>query len=296
MMEMAVLPRRKLTASVEASPKQVLSTEGLGSLFPSGTWVYLTDVGVDPLDNIVAAAAKLNSCGYVPVPHIPARRIASKAALELRISRLTDEANVDNVLVIAGESDRQLGPYSASIDILRTAVLNGHGIRKIGVAGHPEGSLTIPSGIVQSSLSEKASYAADTDAEMRIVTQFGFDAEAFIAWAEALPEVGVNLPVHIGMAGPAKMTTLIKYAAICGVGASMSFLKKRGSALAALAMGFDPDPILLAIEDHVAQNPFSPIKAAHVFPFGGLKKTANWLDERGSWDIKKSLYLDANVV
>jgi len=294
-MELAV-PKRRLTASIEASAKQVLSTDGLSGLFPAGTWVYLTDVGVDPLETIVAAAAKVSACGYVPVPHIPARRIASRDALELRVNRFVSEAGVDNVLVIAGEADEQKGPYSASIDILRSDVLSKHGIRKIGVAGHPEGNTTIPADIVKSSLLEKAAYAANTDAEMRIVTQFGFDAERFITWADSLPEQGISLPVHIGMAGPAKMTTLIKYAAICGVGASMSFLKKRGSALAALAMGFDPDPILLAMEDHVALNPFTPIKAAHVFPFGGLKKTANWLDERGSWDIKKSLYLDASVI
>lgn len=294
-MELAI-PRPQLTASIEASSKQVLSTDGLTSLFPSGTWVYLTDVGVDPLDTIVAAAVKLRACGYVPVPHIPARRIKSRDALELRVSRLTQEAGVDNVLVIAGEANDQMGPYSASIDILRSDVLNEHGIAKIGVAGHPEGNTAIPADIESSILLEKAAYAAKTDAEMRIVTQFGFDAHGFIAWADRLPEHGIGLPVHMGMAGPAKMTTLIKYAAICGVGASMSFLKKRGSALAALATGFDPDPILLAMEDHVAKKPFSPIKAAHVFPFGGLKKTANWLDERGSWDIKKSLYLDANVI
>lgn len=294
-MELTV-PKRQLTASIEASAKQVLSTDGLGSLFPAGTWVYLTDVGVDPLETLVAAATKLSACGYVPVPHIPARRIKSHDALDLRINRLVSEAGVDNVLLIAGEADQQLGPYSASIEILHSDILNKHGIRKIGIAGHPEGNATISEEIVQSSLLEKAAYAANTDADMRIVTQFGFDADRFIAWADRLPEQGIGLPVHMGMAGPAKMTTLIKYAAICGVGASMSFLRRRGSALAALAMGFDPDPILLAMEDHMVQNPFTPIKAVHVFPFGGLKKTANWLDERGSWDIKKSLYLDANVI
>ncbi len=294
-MEITAL-RRRLKITIEASSKQVLSTDEMGSLFPKGTWVYLTDVGIDPLETIIAAAAKLRACGYVPVPHIPARRIKSAEALDLRIARLSAEADVDNVLLIAGEADRQMGPYSASIEILRSDILNRHAIRRIAVAGHPEGSSAMSSDMVRASLLEKADYAANTDAEMRIVTQFGFDAPRFIAWADSLPAQGIHLPVHMGMAGPAKMTTLIKYAAICGVGASMSFLKKRGSALAALAMGFDPDPILQAVEDHIAQNPFSPLQAAHIFPFGGLKKSANWLDERGLWDIKKSLYLDANVV
>lgn len=294
-MEIAV-PRRYLKTSVEASSKQVLSTDGLDSLFPAGSWVYLTDVGTDPLETIVAAAVRLRACGYVPVPHIPARRIKSRDALELRISRLTGEAGVDNVLVIAGEADAQMGPYAASNDILQSGILDQHGIRKIGIAGHPEGNSNIPAQDQYSVLLKKADFAHETDADMRIVTQFGFDADLFIQWADALPEFGIGLPVHMGMAGPAKMTTLIKYAAICGVGASMSFLRKRGSALATLATGFDPDPIMLKLEDHVSQNPYSPIRAAHVFPFGGLKKTANWLDETGRWDIKKSLYPDANVI
>lgn len=291
-----VAARRSLNISVEASSKQVLSTDGLDSLFPSGTWVYLTDVGIDSVETIVAAAVRLRACGYVPVPHIPARRIKGWNALEMRISRLTSEAGVDNVLVIAGEADSQMGPYSASIDILQSGILDQYGIRKIGIAGHPEGNPTIAVGNQYSILQEKANFARETDADMRIVTQFGFDADLFIQWADGLPERGITLPVHMGMAGPAKMTTLIKYAAICGVGASMSFLRKRGSALATLATGFDPDPILLKLEDHVSKNPYSPIRAAHVFPFGGLKKTANWLDETGRWDIKKSLYPDANVI
>ncbi|MFK8032839.1 MAG: methylenetetrahydrofolate reductase [Hyphomicrobiales bacterium] len=288
--------RRPLTATIEASPKQVMTTEDLGALFPKGTWVYLTDVGIDSLDMIVAAAARLQSLGYVPVPHIPARRIESLQMLETRIARLRNEANVDNVLLIAGEAKQQMGPYSASIEILRTDVLSRFGIARVGVAGHPEGSPVISNAVASSSLLEKADFASRCDADMYIVTQFGFDAARFIAWANALPGQGVFLPVHLGMAGPAKMTTLIKYAAICGVGASMSFLKRRGSALASLAMGYDPEPIMRASEDHISTNPQTMIRSAHVFPFGGLKKSANWLDERGTWDIKKSLYLDANVV
>lgn len=288
--------KRSLTATIEASPKQVLTTEGLGALFPKGTWVYLTDVGIDPLDTIVAAAARLRSFGYVPVPHIPARRIESLQMLETRVARLKREANVDNVLLIAGEAERQMGPYSASIEILQTDILSQYGIGRIGVAGHPEGSPVMTNDMVTASLKEKSDFASHCDAEMYVVTQFGFDAERFIAWADELPSKGIFLPIHLGMAGPAKMTTLIKYAAICGVGASMSFLKKRGSALASLAMGYDPEPIMAALQAHIAANPHSKIRSAHIFPFGGLKKSANWLDERGTWDIKKSLYLDANVV
>lgn len=288
--------KSQLTTSIEASSKQVLASNELSALFPAGTQIYLTDVGIDTLDTIVEAAARLSRLDYVPVPHIPARRIKSKEALETRLSRLTKEAGVESVLVIAGEADRQMGPFSSSLEVLQTDLLSKHSIKNIGIAGHPEGNAAIPEDMILSNLKAKADFAAETDAQMRIVTQFGFDAGRFISWADALPENGISLPVHMGMAGPAKMTTLIKYAAICGVGPSMSFLRKRGSALASLAMGYDPEPIMQALLAHIAANPNTPIQAAHIFPFGGLKKSAIWLDASGVWDIKKSLYLDANVI
>ena len=118
---------------------------------------------------------------------------------------------------------------------------------------------------------------------MRIVTQFGFDADGFVAWAESLKNNEVGLPVHLGVAGPAKLTTLIKFAAMCGVGNSLQFLKKRASAITTLAKGFDPDSIVDPIEAHATSTADSAIKAIHVFPFGGMKKSAEWLNSRGSW-------------
>ncbi|MBL4646791.1 MAG: 5,10-methylenetetrahydrofolate reductase [Hyphomicrobiales bacterium] len=287
---------RTLPVSIEASPTQILKNEAIGELFPSGSWVYLTDVGTAPLETMVAAAKKLKSHGFEAVPHIPARRITSNVDLEHRISALVNEAGVSNVLVIAGEAEHQQGPYASTMDILQSDVLSANGIARIGVAGHPEGNTSISDEMILSSLRAKSDFAQNTDAQMRIVTQFGFDTASFLSWADSLPGLGIDLPVHLGMAGPAKMTTLIKYAAICGVGPSLRFLRKRMSALSALALGYDPEPALADLEAHLAANPASLIQAAHVFPFGGLKKSANWLDERGSWNIKKSLYLDANVI
>ncbi|WP_312858642.1 hypothetical protein [Rhizobium sp. G21] len=130
---------------------------------------------------------------------------------------------------------------------------------------------------------------------MRIVTQFGFDAKKFIAWADGLKAAGVDLPVHLGVAGPAKITTLIKYAAMCGVGNSISFLKKNAMSLTALATSHSPEDVVGPIEKHFLANPDSAIKQIHVFPFGGLKKSAEWLVERGSWDMNSSAAVSARA-
>ena len=118
---------------------------------------------------------------------------------------------------------------------------------------------------------------------MRIVTQFGFDPARFIAWAEGLAASGIDLPVHIGVSGPAKITTLLKYAALCGVGNSIAYLKKNALSLTTLARGHSPESIVGPIERHWQANPQGPIRQIHVFPFGGLQNSADWLVSRGSW-------------
>ncbi|TCT08726.1 methylenetetrahydrofolate reductase (NADPH) [Tepidamorphus gemmatus] len=281
----SVLPkaRCRMAASIEATPRQVLETDHLEGLFPPQTRVYLTDVGTTTPADLIAAARRLRLAGYTPVPHVAARRIMSHAELADRLSRLTGEAGVDDLLVIAGSVETPAGPFASSMDLLRTGILARHGITRIGVAGHPEGSPDIPTDEVAAALAWKAAHAAQHGIEMRIVTQFGFDAERYVAWADGLRAAGITLPVHVGVSGPARITTLLKYAALCGVGPSLDFLKKRAGSVMALAAGYSPEGLVQSIEAHVSAHPDCAITQIHVFPFGGLRKSAEWLAERGSW-------------
>ncbi len=281
-----------LTASIETTSKQATESADLPGLFPAGTHVYVTDIG-DTIETQVAAAARLRKLGYEPVVHIAARRATTRAALDERLRRLVGEADVRDVLVVGGGLEKPAGDFTGTMDILATGLIDGHGIKRLGVAGHPEGSPDFSEEVAQKILVEKRAWAERTGAEMRIVTQFGFNPEKFIAWAEGLKAHGIDLPVHLGVAGPAKITTLLKYAVMCGVGESISFLKRNALSVVALAGSQSPEPIVGPIEAHVAATPGSAIARIHVFPFGGLKGSATWLVERGSWDIKKSLYPSA---
>lgn len=282
-----------IPASIEVAPKHILEkTEYIG-LFPAGTRTYVTDIGTHSHEDLALACRKLTDAGYKPVQHIAARRMKSDAELEAHIKRLVEEGGVDDVLVIAGESDRQIGPYSSSMEVLRSGVLDRYGIKAIGVAGHPEGNPSAPKGEIYNILREKADFQAKTDARLRIVTQFGFDGDAFVNWAWHVKAMGINLPIHLGVAGPAKVTTLAKFAAMSGVGNSLKFLKKRASSLTALATSHSPEPVVEPIESFWQENSDGPIAQIHVFPFGGLKKSSEWLAQRGSWDINISLYGNA---
>jgi methylenetetrahydrofolate reductase (NADPH) len=187
------------------------------------------------------------------------------------------------VLVIGGGLEKEAGEFDSTMKVLDTGFFDKYGIKHMGVAGHPEGSPDFSDATAIEALKFKQAFHERSDIELRIVTQFGFAADKFVKWADGLSAHGVDLPVHLGVAGPAKLTTLIKFAAMCGVGNSMSFLKKRASAVFALAAGFDPDEIVNPIEKHALETPGSAIKQIHVFPFGGVKKSAEWLNERGSW-------------
>ena len=273
-----------IPASIEVSPQQAIGEKALDGLFPAGVRVYLTDIGTESGQTFADAVLRLHDCGYVPVPHIAARRLNSRSQLEHRLEMMTDAGGVDDVLVIGGGLERPEGEFANTMEVLESGLLDKFGIRKIGIAGHPEGSPDFSDDVAYQALQMKQAFAERTDAEMRIVTQFGFDANPFIDWAMALKEHGVDLPVHIGVTGPAKLTTLLKFAVICGVGQSLEFLKKRASALTTLVAGFDPEIVTTPLEQHFLMTPESPIECMHVFAFGGLKSSSRWLFERGSWE------------
>jgi len=272
----------KINASIEVSAKHVHDAKLNETMLPQGTRVYVTDVGVDPVVEIIGACQKITDMGYVPVPHVPARRIESEVALETRLSGLVHEAGVNDILIIAGEAPSQMGPYSQSLEILQTGLIDKLGIQHVGLGGHPEGNEAYAGKDVMDVLRTKIGFGDNSDAEFRIVTQFGFDGPKFIQWAIDVKAAGIEAPIHLGVAGPAKITTLIKYAAMCGVGNSLNFFKKRTSAIAQLATKHSPEDVVGPIEQ-IWMSGETNIAQLHVFPFGGLQASATWLTERGSF-------------
>ncbi|MEL6505110.1 MAG: methylenetetrahydrofolate reductase [Pseudomonadota bacterium] len=281
-----------IPASMEASPKHVLDGKMQAGMMPVGTRLYITDVGIDPVADIIKASRMVTDMGYSPVPHIPARRIESEGALEARLSGLVNDAGVNDILIIAGEADQQMGPYSESLQILQSGLIDKLGIGHVAVGGHPEGNAAYAGRDVMGVLKDKLAYENQSDAQFRIATQFGFDGPKFVAWAEAVRAAGIENPIHLGVAGPAKITTLIKYAAMCGVGNSLNFFKKRTGAIAQLATKHSPEDVVQPIEN-AWRTGGTLIDQLHVFPFGGLQNACTWLTERGSFTFEQHVAVAA---
>jgi len=273
-----------LPASIELSPRGIAKDPASLRLIPPGTRTYIVDSGDTSVADWSGACLALARADLVPVPHIACRRLRSRDDIDERLSAMSRAAGIDDVLVIGGDIARPAGPFASSMDLLATGLLERRGIRHIGVAGHPEGSPDIPPAAVVDALHWKIEFAARTGIDLRLVTQFNFDADGAVVWAERLRSEGIRVPIHLGVAGPTTMTRLMKYAALCGVRTSLSFALKRKAALTSLLGNYAPDPHVRAIEQSVLANERSLIQQLHVYAFGGLPSAAEWLTGRGSWE------------
>ena len=118
-----------------------------------------------------------------------------------------------------------------------------------------------------------------TDAETAITTQFCFDAEVVKKWANEIKSAGIDIPIHIGIAGPAKLQTLLKFSVECGIGSSIQVLTKRAKDMTKLLLPYKPTQILKDLAEHKSKDPKFNIEQVHFFPFGGVKQTSDWLEE-----------------
>ncbi len=271
--------------SIEVMPRTAAKVEDFRALLPEGTRVYIAHIDGTPIEDMVATARRLADDGFQVMPHFPARIIADAAQLEDWIARYQGEAGVKQGLILAGSPARQLGDMESSMQLLETGLFDKYGFERLHVAGHPEGNRDIdPDGSdrnVMDALRWKQAFAERTDARMAIVTQFCFEAAPVIDWVNRLAAEGIELPVHIGIAGPAKLQTLIRFAIACGVGPSLKVLQKRAMDVTKLVLPYEPTDVIAALAAHKAANPGFNIEQVHFFPLGGIKTTAAWAINHG---------------
>ncbi|MCL4187724.1 MAG: methylenetetrahydrofolate reductase [Rhodobacteraceae bacterium] len=269
--------------SIEVMPRTASKVEDFRALLPRGTRVYVAHLDGTPIDDMVATARRLQEEGFAAMPHLPARLIADRSTLEHWLGRYRDEAGVDQALVLAGGLARPRGAFHSSMQLLETGLFDRFGFRRLHVAGHPEGNRDIdPDGgsrAVDEALAWKQAFAERTGAAMAIVTQFAFEADPVIAWAGRLQAAGIGLPIHLGVAGPAKLQTLIRFAVACGVGPSLRVLERRALDMRKLLLPYTPAEMLADIAAWRTASPGCPVEAIHLFPLGGIAATAEWLGE-----------------
>lgn len=267
--------------SIEVMPRTAAKIESFNDILPKNTRIYIAHIEGVPIQEMISTAKRIQSEGFAVIPHFPARIIENKVTLEDWIKAYQDEANIDQALILAGGVDKPQGIFESSMQLVETELFSKYNFKNLYFAGHPEGNKDIdPDGTeknVNNALIWKQKLNERTDINLALTTQFCFDSKPVIKWANELNKNGINIPIHIGVAGPAKLQTLIKFSIACGVGASLKVLHKRAKDIKKLLLPFEPNDFLETLALHKENNPDFNITNIHFFPLGGIKTTSNWI-------------------
>jgi methylenetetrahydrofolate reductase (NADPH) len=267
--------------SIEVMPRTAAKIESFNDILPKNTRIYIAHIEGVPIQEMTSTAKRIQSEGFVVIPHFPARIIENKVILEDWIKAYQEEANIDQALILAGGVDKPHGIFENSMQLVETELFSKYNFKNLYFAGHPEGNKDIdPDGTeknVNDALVWKQKLNERTDINLALTTQFCFDSKPVIKWANELNKNGINIPIHIGVAGPAKLQTLIKFSIACGVGASLKVLHKRAKDIKKLLLPFEPNEFLETLALHKKNNPDFNITNIHFFPLGGIKTTSNWI-------------------
>ncbi len=235
--------------SLEISPQTNLDS------IPQVSDVYITMLPGGDYKETAQQAVELVKKGFNPVPHFPARSMRNEKELKDYIS-ICKDGGVQKALVIGGGRE-PVGKFDSSFQLLETGYFEK---MTIGIAGHPEGSPDISEKELEKAMNDKKPYAD------YIVTQWLLDPEPIIDFISKQ-----SVPVHVGITGPLKISSLIKFANIVGAKNSLKFLKSNFSKALDLLKPKDPNDLIGKVKSHT--------DFFHIYTFGGLKETNKWLKE-----------------
>lgn len=265
-------------ASFEISPRDDPVRDGLVELLPPGTTVFVNHPGSVTHHDIVAACVRLRRAGFDPVPHVAVRRLASFTQARDFVQRAAGEAEVTEVLLIGGDPAQAMGPFRDSAELLATGLVDGDAIRHVAFAGYPEGHPSVDRRSLDARLRAKLALAREHGLETSLVTQFVFEPGPVERWISGLRADGIGCPIRIGVAGPATIATLAKFAVRCGIGASLRALGRGQTAFARILAEATPDALIGSLI--AGEERGLPIDGLHIFTFGGVRRTAEWIRAR----------------
>lgn len=265
--------------SLEMTGKDVPGLREAAHAIPQGTKINVTFLGNEDLEMRVAAAKAVKELGFVPVPHISARRLQSQAQLEEFLARLQEVGATEHVFAVGGDPAEPEGPYPDSLSVIRSGILQKYGVKEVSIAGYPEGHPDIPTDVLWRHLEEKSAALKEQGLDAVILTQFAFDTDPVMEWVTAVRDRGITSSIRIGTPGPAGIKRLIAFSRRFGVGANAMIVKKYGFSLTNLMGTAGPDKFVSDLSGLLAAEPRTAPVMLHFYTFGGLLATAEWTHE-----------------
>lgn len=263
-------------ASIEMNVEDVVDLHDSRAFLPEGKRIYISHLPKQTWPETLAAAKQVSQAGFDAIPHVPVRLLESEAALDRFLEEAVRHAGIKEVLLVAGDYKQPAGPYATVADALRSGRLNAYGIQRVSLAGHPEGHPEVALADLRRAEAEKSALAMAAGLETTLVTQFFFEATPFLAWAANSRAEGIRARLVGGLAGPASISTLFKYAVRCGVGPSIRALGARPGSMMKLIADHGPEHVIRELAASRSGG-VSDFDGVHLFSFGGYLRTCEWL-------------------
>lgn len=271
----SAIERLTRTISIEMLAHDRSELDLVAGLLEPGTPVTVPWLMSDSHNDRIAAACALRAHGLEPVPHVAARCLRDREEALKLVKRLHDEADVTRILLIGGDVPNPKGEFGSSLELLVQLRKDPCGLRSVGLAAYPEALPGSHAWAGIDVLETKLAVAEDAGLAPFIMTQFVFDARPIVAWLRAFRDRDPHTHVQIGVAGPARLRTLMHYAHLCNIGQSARYLVGSGASLSRMMRETGPDPVIRALADAGVQETLGPI-GLHAFSFGGLDRTVRW--------------------
>ena len=265
--------------SLEMTGKDIPGLEAAREVIPAGTKINVTFLGNEDLEMRVSAAKAVRELGFVPVPHISARRLESQAQLEEFLAALQEVGATEHVFAVGGDPAKPEGPYPDSLSVIRSGVLQKYGVREVSIAGYPEGHPDIADDVLWQHLEAKSAALKEAGLDAVILTQFAFDTDPVVNWINQVRAKGIDTQIRVGTPGPAGIKRLLAFARRFGVGANAMIVKKYGFSLTNLMGTAGPDRFVTDLAALLAEDPASGRVGLHFYTFGGLLATSKWAAE-----------------
>lgn len=263
--------------SLEMNADRAGDARAIAAELPVGTKVYVNHLPRHTLAQSLGALVALRAAGLEPVPHIAARRVESRLALQAYLVRAAADAGVSKALVVGGDTPAPAGPYADASAMLADGLLAECGIREIGLAGYPEGHPSIPKPVLERALGEKIGLARAQGLGVHVLTQFSFSPARVVEYCAGLARSAPSVPVYVGLAGPTDPLRLLRYAQRCGVSASLRALRAQGFSAVKLVTHTDPSEQLVPIARYCTTHGACNVVGVHLFSFGGVAQAAAWM-------------------
>ena len=268
--------RSALTRFLSHPRYEVLPTEEAEELVaghvPTDVTITVTSSPKRGIDATLALAERLAARGYPVVPHLAARLVRDTAHLKEIVSRL--EPLGGNIFVVAGDSREAAGEFADSVSLLTAIAAEAPSLHDIGITGYPESHGFIDDDLTIQAMWDKRRLAT------YIVSNLCFDVRILKRWVARVRRRGVQLPIHIGMAGVADPAKLLRVSTRIGISDSARFLRGHSNWLLRMVRpgGYAPERFATALMPELAQ-PDRNVVGLHVFTFNEIEPTERWRQE-----------------